>query len=141
MNDSIDHAALASAIAGFRTVMLTSVGSGGRLHSRPLPLLEVDGEGTLWFFMDRTSQLAIDVLVHTQVAVIATRTEVGTYIAVSGHAVVRNEPALVRELWHEAYRCWFPRQIEESQLTMLCVLPDDIQSWTGLGLATGGDSS
>lgn len=139
MNDSIDFAALADAIAASRVVMLTSIDPGGRLHSRPLPLLEVDQDGTLWFIIDRTSQLAIDLLANSQVGVIATRVEAGTYVAVSGHAVVRNEPALVRELWRDAYRCWFPHQLQESQLTMLSVIPDDIQSWTGLGLDLGGD--
>lgn len=91
--------------------------------------------------INRTAQHCINLISNAHVSVVSALPEQGIYVAVSGRAYIRDDLGLVREMWREAYRCWFAVGIEGSQLTMLHIVPEEIRSWTGLFPETGGEDS
>ncbi len=141
MKDPIDYAALASSFGSAGTVMVITIDPAGRMCSRPLPLVDMDSDGSLWLMINRAAQHCINLISNAQVNVISVRPEQGIYAAVSGLAYFRDDPGLVREMWRESYQRWFSTGINGSQLTMLQVVPDEFRTWTGLLPEVGADGS
>ena len=135
MGDALDTAVLEAILADDRVVMLTTMDAGGRLRSRPMEVLEVDHDGTLWLFLDRSSQLCRELLAHAQVSVAVYRPDRGTGIAITGQVMLRDDPGLVRELWEERHSSWFPRGPLATPLVLLCIVPEAVRTWTGVGRA------
>ena len=50
-----DLAELIRIVRSIRIALLTTVGRDGEFHTRPVQTLQVDADGTLWFFTDWTS--------------------------------------------------------------------------------------
>ena len=55
-------ASLSQLLEHFTTAMLTNADAAGALVSHPMTPLEMDAEGTLWFFTDARYTLAADLL-------------------------------------------------------------------------------
>lgn len=121
--------------------MLTVAGQDRWLYSRPLPLVDVDDVGEMWFIIDRLGRLCDDLIAMPRVAVMSSANGDGSCIAVSGRAIIIDNPSMLRELWREEYRCWFARGVGDSRLVVLCVAVRDAYLWTGVGFPIQGDGA
>ena len=131
MTDSIDYDTLVRSMIGIRTVMLTVIDPGGRLRSRPLPLLDVDADGALWVTFDPADPGEIEMGTGHQVQVPAAIPGDCLYVAISGHASIHDDPALEVELWRDIHRHWLPNWPIRSQMVIACVIPKTFQWWQG----------
>jgi general stress protein 26 len=51
------------------------------------------------------------------------------YVSVSGRAECLSDPAKTKELWHEAYRTWFPKGLNDPDLLLMKVKVERAEYW------------
>ncbi|MFD2091189.1 pyridoxamine 5'-phosphate oxidase family protein [Blastococcus deserti] len=118
-------------IKGERFAFLTTTAPDGTLTSRPMALQEVEFDGELWFFAERDSRKVSHLVAHPQVNVAAGSG--GSWVSLTGHAHVVDDPARKRELWNSAVEAWFPQGPDDRGVVLLKVEGDSAEYWDSPG--------
>ncbi len=109
----------------FETAILTTKGTDGHLHARPMELQGHDGAEALWFATSRDSKKCDDLRGDPQVGLSFHRGEHGAdYLSISGRAELVEDRARVRELWNAGWRAWFPEGPDQPDLVLVKVVPE-----------------
>lgn len=118
-------------IEDIRIAMMTTVDEQGNLVSRPMAALQVDEDGTIWFFTKRSSP-KVDQIDHNDHRVNLAFASVSDadYVSVSGKAQELDDQAKVDELWNPQVKAWFPEGKEDPELTLLKVHIDMAEYWS-----------
>src|SRR5512145_1013808 len=107
-----DHGAALRELWGLikdvRIAMLTTVGTDGRLHSRPMATQQVEPEDVLWFFSAKDSHKVAELTEKQHVELTYAAPERDLYVSASGRAQVVDDRARMRDLWNPAVQAWFP---------------------------------
>jgi general stress protein 26 len=122
---------VAELLRGERFAFLTTVMKDGRLASRPMTLQEVEFDGDLWFFAERDSNPVRHITDSPQVNVGVGSG--GTWVSVSGDAVLVTDVAKKRELWNSAVEAWFPQGPDDDSVVLLKVEADSAEYWDSPG--------
>lgn len=103
MNIATPHDELWALIQDTPTCVLTSISPEGDLHAQPLTVCnhDIDADGTLWFFVDHSDEVAHDVLDDPQVSASFAHPHRPEFVCVSGLARLVRDPQRKRELWAE----------------------------------------
>lgn len=127
-----DTARLLEVVSRFDTAMLVTHDGRGELRARPLTLADARSDGTLWFFTSTDSGKAFEIERDTRVAVVF---ESGSrFVSVTGRASLERAHELMRELWHESFRPWFPGGHEDSRAVAVEVTPLAAEVWDLAGV-------
>jgi len=110
-----------------RIGMLTTTAPTGTLTSRPMALQEVEFDGDLWFFAERTSRAVAHVSAHPQVNV--TVGSASTWVSLTGRAAVVDDTAKKRELWNGAVGAWLPQGPDDESVVLLRVEGESAEYW------------
>ena len=115
--------------------MLTTTAPDGTLMSRPMGLQEVEFDGDLWFFAERSSRKVAHVTAHPQVNVtVSTGT---SWVSLTGRARVVEDDARKRELWNAVVEAWLPQGPDHPDAVLLRVEAESAEYWDSPGrLAT-----
>jgi general stress protein 26 len=128
-----DHGAalreLWSLIKDVRIAMLTTVGTDGRLHSRPMATQQVEPEDVLWFFSAKDSPKVEELTENQHVELTYADPGRNLYVAASGRAQVVDDRVKMRELWNTAVQAWFPDGPDDPHLCLLRVDLDEAEYW------------
>ena len=130
MTDDQTHK-VAELLRGERFAFLTTVMKDGRLASRPMTLQEVEFDGDLWFFAERDSNPVRHITDSPQVNVGAGSG--GSWVSLSGDAVLVDDVAKKRELWNSAVEAWFPQGPDDDSVVLLKVEADSAEYWDSPG--------
>ena len=122
---------VAELLRGERFAFLTTVMKDGRLASRPMTLQEVEFDGDLWFFAERDSNPVRHITDSPQVNVGVGSG--GTWVSVSGDAILVTDVAKKRELWNSAVEAWFPQGPDDDSVVLLKVEADSAEYWDSPG--------
>jgi general stress protein 26 len=122
---------VAELLKGERFAFLTTVMKDGRLASRPMTLQEVEFDGDLWFFAERDSNPVRHITDSPQVNVGVGSG--GTWVSLSGDAVLVDDVAKKRELWNSAVEAWFPQGPDDDSVVLLKVEGDSAEYWDSPG--------
>ena len=122
---------MAELLRGERFAFLTTVMKDGRLASRPMTLQEVEFDGDLWFFAERDSNPVRHITDSPQVNVGAGSG--GSWVSLSGDAVLVADVAKKRELWNSAVEAWFPQGPDDDSVVLLKVEADSAEYWDSPG--------
>jgi general stress protein 26 len=136
MTDRQDFARLKALIESVRIGLLTTVGRDGSLHTRPVETLRCDTDGTLWFFTDRQSPKAHELVHDGRVSVGYSEPSKKVYAAVAGHARMLRDEALAAQLWTPGQRAWYPQGPGDEHLAILRVTLDRAEYWETPGRAS-----
>ena len=115
--DTIEH---------IRVAMMTVAEDDGRLTSRPMAVMRVDADGSLWF-LTRDGSHKTGHLRHVNLA-FADRDD-ADYLSVGGSGEVVRDRATIDALWTPMARPWFPEGKDDPTLVALRVRADDIEYW------------
>ena len=118
---------LRSLLEGARIAMLTSIGEAGSLVSRPMALQELDASGYLWFFTGLHSNVVAEIRQDSRINVSVMNGS--TYVSMSGNAVLVDDVKKASELWNPAYKTWFPKGLEDPDLTLLRFSVERAEFW------------
>jgi len=126
---------VASMIRGIKVAMLTTQGPDGALHSRPMATQDVEFDRILWFFTAGDSGKAAEIREHPRVNLSYVSTQDHFYVSLSGRAELVKDREKAEELWSPAYRAWFPKGLEDPDLTLLKVEVESAEHWDMLSSA------
>ncbi|GAB3510630.1 pyridoxamine 5'-phosphate oxidase family protein [Spirosoma knui] len=117
-------------VGDIRIAMMTTVDEQGNLVSRPMAALQMDEEGTLWFFTKRSSP-KVDQIDNTepQVNLAFVSVSDAEYVSISGTADELDDRAKVDELWNPQAKAWFPEGKDDPDLILLKVHTHMAEYW------------
>jgi general stress protein 26 len=117
-------------VEDIRIAMMTTVDEGGHLVSRPMAVMQMDADGTLWFFTKKSSP-KVNQIEHNEQQVNLSFADVGdaSYVSISGIAQELDDQAKIDELWSPMAKPWFPEGKDDPQLTLLKVHTDMAEYW------------
>ncbi len=109
--------------------MLTSLGLGNRLHSRPMMMAQDKFEGQLFFFSQLTSEKIDEIINNPNVVVTYSDENQMNFVSVYGHAVVSRNPSKLREHWVPALKAFFKEGVEDPNLCLIQVQVNEAEYW------------
>ncbi|MBW4613978.1 MAG: pyridoxamine 5'-phosphate oxidase family protein [Desmonostoc vinosum HA7617-LM4] len=110
--------------------MFTTVDEDGSLHSCPMSISsEINSDGTLWFFIYASSHKVKEVEHYQQVNVSFSSPDCERYISISGTAQQIKDRDKMRELWKPELQTWFPKGLDEPDITLLKVNISKADYW------------
>jgi general stress protein 26 len=126
-----DAARLAELMKDIRIAMFTTIDGDGHFVSRPMAQQEVEFDGSLWFFAERSSRKAAHIAVNPYVSVTLTSND--TWVSLAGKALVVDDPQKVKELWNGFVEAWFPNGQEDPNIVLIRVTGDTAEYWDSPG--------
>ncbi|HYF59318.1 MAG TPA: pyridoxamine 5'-phosphate oxidase family protein [Burkholderiaceae bacterium] len=106
--------------------MMTTHEDDGTLSSRPMAVMRVDDDGSVWFFTkDGTHKL--EHLRHVNLG-FADRDD-ADYVSMSGSGEVVRDRDTIRALWSPMAKPWFPDGVDDPTLVALRVRANSIEWW------------
>ncbi|MEJ8854168.1 pyridoxamine 5'-phosphate oxidase family protein [Variovorax robiniae] len=117
-------------IKGTRFGMLTHRHEDG-LHSHPLTTQNkhLDDDGRLYFFVPKNGEIARHLVHDASVNVAYANTDDDTYVSVTGHAKLIEDPALKESLFTTMAKAWFPEGAKDPNLGLLAVEISSADYW------------
>jgi general stress protein 26 len=109
--------------------MLTTMQDDGDHRSRPMQTQKLDADGCLWFLTSRSSHKTEELQKHPNVNVSYADTDAQSYVSVVGTASLVDDPAAKEELWSPIAKAWFPKGLEDPDLTVLKVKIREAEYW------------
>jgi general stress protein 26 len=122
---------VAELLRGERFGFLTTITPDGTLTSRPMTLQEVEFDGDLWFFAERGSHPVQHIQTSPQVNVGVGSG--GSWVSLTGQAVVVQDAAKKRELWNSAVEAWFPQGPDADDVVLIKVEGSSAEYWDSPG--------
>jgi general stress protein 26 len=124
---------LGALIADVEIAMLTTVGKGGRLVSRPLRTVRTGRPflGELWFFVRASSHKADEIAGDPHVNLAYAAPDRNTYVSVTGRARLVDNRAKVDELWSPEMELFFAGGRDDHDVVLLRVDVDGAEYWDG----------
>ena len=97
--------------------------------SRPMATIQVDDDGTLWFFTHRSSGKTSQIEEDKEVHLVYSHPSKESYMDVWGHGSVVEDRQKIRDLWSPIIKAWFPQGVEDPDLCLLRVKPYTAHYW------------
>ena len=107
--------------------MMTTIDHTGAFDGRPLTVLGVQDDGTLWFAVPKDSDLVDAFRNPGPVSLTGQRTN--AYIHIAGVASAIHDKTQAEALWHETLRPWFPEGPTSDDLILIRVNPQNASIW------------
>lgn len=98
-------------------------------HTRPMATIEVEDDGTLWFFTNVHSGKVEEVQHERQVHLTYSHPGKDSYMDVWGTASVVTDRQQIKDKWTPVVKAWFPKGPEDPNLALLKVRPSDSYYW------------
>jgi len=112
-----------------RTCMFITNTTTEHEHTRPMATIEVEDNGTLWFFTDirsiKVEELSMDRTVHLTYA----HPGKESYLDVWGTASVITDEQQIKDKWSPIIKAWFPDGVDDPNLSLLKVQPTECYYW------------
>jgi general stress protein 26 len=111
-----------------RFAMLTS-DDNGELRSRPMVACQQSFEGTLWFFTREHAHKVDEIRRDSRVNVSYADPSAQNYVSLSGRASLVTDKAILSQHWSESLRTWFPKGLDDPEVSMLKVVVNQAEYW------------
>lgn len=98
-------------------------------HARPMGVADVDDAGNLWFITLLHSDKCVDLRADTHVHLHFANPKAQEYLSIYGRGEVIDDRTRVKELWKPIAKAWVPDGVDNPDLRLLKVTPDDGYYW------------
>jgi general stress protein 26 len=98
-------------------------------HTRPMANVAVDDDGSLWFFTDVRSIKVEEVASDRDVHLTFAHPGKNSYMDVWGKGSISTDRQLMKEKWSPVVKAYFPNGVDDPNLALLKVVPDDVYYW------------
>lgn len=110
------------------TVMLMTHAEGsGAITGRPMALVDVDADGTIYLTTSIGSAKAIEIAADNRVA-ISVQSAKGI-VAIEGEARLTQDRAIIDQLWNDSWRIWYPEGRHSPSIAIIVVEPVQGTYW------------
>lgn len=103
--------------------------AGGEEHTRPMATIEVEDDGSLWFFTDIRSIKVKEVNMQHTVHLVYAHPGKSSYLDVWGSAEIINDRQQIIDKWSPIVKAWFPHGVTDPNLGLLKVQPTEVYYW------------
>ena len=121
-------AKIAELIKDIQMAMLTTVGTDGPLHSRPMATQQTPFDGELLFLTAEDTGKVQEIKEDAEVALTYVDPK-HTFLTLSGRASISNDRDLIEKLWNPTYKAWFPGGKDDPAIRVLRVHVDQAEYW------------
>jgi general stress protein 26 len=127
--DQPEH--LVQVLKDFDSAILITRTEDGALRGRPMALAEVEAGGDVFFASSLNNETVREIEGDPRVAV----TVQGKlkFASVSGRAHVMRDRALIKKLWREGWKLWFPDGPDDPNLCLIKFDADEGEYWDTSG--------
>ena len=115
-------------IHNIHIAMLTTVGTNGKLHSRPMASQNTPFNGEVVFLTSENSGKADEIKQDAEVNLCYSDAK-SSFVTMSGRASLSNDRALVAALWNPMYKAWFPEGQSDPTIRVLRIHVDQAEYW------------
>ena len=98
-------------------------------HTRPMATIEVEDNGTLWFFTDIRSIKVEEVNTTHKAHLVYAHPVKESYLDVWGDAFVVNDNQTLIGKWSPIAKAWFPKGVDDPNLALLKIRPQEAYYW------------
>ena len=98
-------------------------------HTRPMATIEIEDNGTLWFFTDIRSIKVEEVSTNRLVHLVYAHPGKASYLDVWGNASVITDKQAIKNKWSPIVRAWFPGGVDDPNIALLRIEPRDAYYW------------
>jgi general stress protein 26 len=124
-----DRAKIGELIRAIQVALLTTVDGDGHFHTRPVQTLQVEADGTLWFFTDWSSPKVDELRHDMRVSLGYADPSKHTFVAISGMGSLQRDLKKAQELWSPEQRAYYPQGPDDPRLAVLRVRFDRAEYW------------
>ncbi len=115
-------------IKDIHVAMLTTEGSDGKLHSRPMATQEAEFDGSVWFLSRQSSGKVTDIQ-HQAHVNLAYSDGKHSFVTLAGVAEIQKDRKKIDELWNPLYKAWFPDGKDDPEITVIKVQVEEAEYW------------
>lgn len=112
-----------------RTCMFITNTQEEHEHTRPMSTVDVEDNGTIWFYTDirsiKVEEVATDKKVHLTFA----HPGKESYLDVHGTSSVVTDRNLIKQKWSPVVKAYFPNGADDPNVALLKVQPDEVYYW------------
>lgn len=98
-------------------------------HTRPMATIEVEDDGTLWFFTDIRSIKVEEVETSKEVHLTYAHPGKDSYLDVWGSGSVVTDRQTIKDKWKPMVKAWFPEGSDDPNLALLQIRPQSSYYW------------
>lgn len=99
------------------------------LATRPMTVQKVSDDGTFWFLSPEDSDKNQDIMVDPRVQLFFVNTSDYEFLSVYGRATVTRDRELIKEMWTDIAKAWFPEGENDPTITVIGVTPEEGFYW------------
>lgn len=128
MTESAEGAAkLAELARDIKIAMFTTIDGEGHFVSRPMAQQEIESDGDLWFFAERSSSVIAHIATNPHVGI--TLSSADTWISIDGEAAIVDNAVKAKELWNTWVEAWLPQGPEDPSVVLIKVDGHSAEYW------------
>ena len=109
--------------------MLSTRGTDGKFHSRPMAVSDAEFGGTLYFLTDVRSGKVHDLETDPETIVTFSDHKAQTYVAMRGRGSLTTDKTAIRDHWTDKAKAWFPGGVEDPDIALIAVAVEDAEYW------------
>ena len=116
-------------VEDIKVCMFITNTAGAQEHTRPMATIEVEENGTLWFFTDIRSLKVEEVNQQREVHLVYAHPGKASYLDVWGSAEIIKDRQQLVDKWSPLVKAWFPDGVSDPNLGLLKVQPVEAYYW------------
>ena len=107
----------------------TASGFGDSGGVRPMSILQVEENGTLWFLSAKDSYKNQEISANSEVKLYFQGSPHSDFLYLSGTATISQEKNKIKELWTPLAKAWFTQGESDPRITAIKVVPENGFYW------------
>ena len=107
----------------------TNSAVSGSSGARPMAVLKVDAEGSLWFMSSKDSHKNLEIAADPRVKLYFQGSPHSDFLLLNGRATVSTDPAKIDELWNPIIKTWFTEGKDDPRISVIQFEPEDGYYW------------
>jgi general stress protein 26 len=111
--------------------MFATTDVGNNLYGRPMTTIQVDETGNIWFFTSDQTHVANEVSGGDKVCLNYAHPGTHSYLTVQGTGTMVKDRQKMEELWTDFLKAYFPDGLNQPDLVLLKVTPEQAHYWDG----------
>jgi general stress protein 26 len=123
------HKRLAELLKKVNIAMLSTRGSDGHFHSRPMATSDVEFDGAVYFLTDEHSGKIHDLEKDAEAIVTYSDEKQQIYIALRGRGELIRDKAVIKEHWTAQARGWFPKGPDDPNVELIKIAIVEAEFW------------
>ena len=101
----------------------------GKLCTRPMSTQEIEDDGSIWFFSQKSSNKNEEIKNNSTVHLIYSKESGNEYLDIEGEASIEYDKEKVEELWNGFLNTWFTEGKDDPDVSLIRVRPRSGHYW------------